>query len=547
MKILGLPILDIAVIFVYFAVVVWIGIRAMKNIKNTEDYFLGGRKFGKAISTFAAFGQATSADSAVTTTTFVSTNGAAGIGMGLINGVAAMPILWMTTMWYRRMRYTSLAEYFEERFGSKKMAGFYALAQTVMFMLVAAVGFVAMSKTIVAIAEKPESALTQVELEERNLALELKTLQDRDFQLLDASERERLEFLSKENPKRSFSYLKQNYLTIGIACLILFCAVIGGLEGAFITEVIQGSFIIILTLMLIPFAMIRINNEYDKTGFMGTFEAFHENLPEAFFKILGSPNVPNFTWYYILAFGVLAALNIAVQANQLTSAGSAKDDETARMGFVTGIFIKRYCYVIWGFVAMMTMLLFSAEVSDADYVWGLATRQLLPSGLVGLMIACLMAALMSTVVALMLTSSALVTNSIYKPLFPGKTEGHYVFAGRIFCGIYFIGAIWVTLSMDDILTLFIFMTGFNSIIAATFWIGMTWRRATKAAAWTSISVTFIFTLALPLLIPLLSGARDNPDLLKYTNGYTVSNTYTAKQVDLDERNTAIEVWDKLDE
>ena len=270
---------------------------------------------------------------------------------------------------------------------------------------------------------------------------------------------------------------------------------------------IQGIFIIILTLMLIPFAMAKINLIYGKTGVMGTFEAFHDNLPEAFFQILGSPNLPQFTWYYIASFAVMAIINTAVQANQLTAAGSAKDDETARVGFITGIFIKRYCGVIWGFIAMMTLLLYGTQVSDPDYVWGLATRELLPVGLVGLMIACLMAALMSTADALMLTSSSLLTNNVYRPLFPGRSDTHYVLAGRIFCLAYIIGGVAIAMAIDDVFALFLFMITFNSMIAATFWLGMLWRRSTRAAAWTSIIVTSLFTLILPFLAPIIPGVR----------------------------------------
>ena len=128
--ILGLSLIDIVFIILYFVVVLWTGFRAMKRIRNTEDYFLAGRRFGRSIQTFAAFGQGTSAESAVTTTTMVSTNGAAGIGMGLVNGIIGMPMYWMTTMWYRRMRYLSLAEFFTERYNSKAMAGFYARMRT---------------------------------------------------------------------------------------------------------------------------------------------------------------------------------------------------------------------------------------------------------------------------------------------------------------------------------------------------------------------------------------------------------------------------------
>ena len=52
-------------------------------------------------------------------------------------------------------------------------------------------------------------------------------------------------------------------------------------------------------------------------------------------------------------------------------------------------------------------------------------------GLVGLMIACLMAALMSTADCLMITGSSLLTHNIYRPLVTGKSERHYVTVGRV--------------------------------------------------------------------------------------------------------------------
>ncbi|CAI8361942.1 MAG: Osmoregulated proline transporter OpuE [Opitutia bacterium UBA7350] len=545
MLLYGLPLLDILVIVAYFLVVLWIGYRAMQRINSSEDYFLAGRKFGKGIQTFAAFGQGTSAESAVTTTTMVSTNGAAGIGMSLISGIITMPVFWMTTMWYRRLRYLSLAEFFVERYGSKRMAGFYAVIQTLLFMIVAATGFTAMSKTVAAIAEKPEVALTQIEQEERALATELQGLQEKDYRLLTEKELDRMDELGAMSPRSNFSTINRTYLTLGLAIVILLYAVSGGLEAAFITDMIQGIFIILLTLMLIPFAMAKINSVYEVEGVMGTFTAFHENLPEAFFQVLGSPSLPQFTWYFIVAFGLLFMVNTGVQANQLTAAGSAKDDETARIGFLTGIFIKRYCSVIWGFLAMMTLLLYGAKVSDPDMVWGMATRDLLPTGLVGLMIACLMAALMSTADALMLTSSSLLTNNVYKPLFPNKSDRHYIFMGRLFCLAYIIGGVSIALVLDDVFTLFLFMITFNSVIAAAFWLGMVWRRASRSAAWVSIIVTTLFTLLLPIFLPLLPGVRSDENLLKETEGYAVERVYVSKEYDVRSRASEIAVWDAL--
>ena len=544
----GLPWIDVLTILAYFSVVIWIGYRAMKRIKNQEDYFLAGRRFGRWIQTFAAFGQGTSAESAVTATTMVTTSGAAGIGASMMSGIFGMPMLWMVTPWYRRMRYLSLADFFAERYNSKKMAGFYACSQAVFFVITAAAGFVAMSKTVAAITVKPESALTQVQLEERAQALELRELESLNFRLLDETQKARLDQLRQEKPTLEFSYINRTWLMIVLAVIVLIYAVSGGLEAAFVTDMIQGIFIIILTVILIPFAMLRVNQMYDTTGLLGPFQAMHKALPDSFFQILGSPNLVEFTWYWIVSFGVLGIINVAVQANQLTAAGSAKDDETARIGFVRGIFMKRYCGIIWGFVAMLLLLLYGNTVSDPDYVWGTATRDLLGStgiGLVGLMIACLMAALMSTADALMLTTSALITHSVYRPLVPGRSEGHYVNAGRVFCIIYIAGGVLLAVFFDDVFGLFKFMIMFNAIVAASFWMGMLWRRANRVGAWTSIVVTFAFTLLLPFMMPLFPGIQQSEYLAKQTLSYEVINTYTSKQVDVDERNKAIAIWDQL--
>jgi SSS family solute:Na+ symporter len=541
----GLNWIDIIVIVAYFSVVLWIGFRAMKRIKNEEDYFLAGRRFGKYIQTFAAFGQGTSAETAVGTTTVVSRNGAAGVGFWLVQGLLSMPVFWMVTMWYRRLRYLSLAQFFEERYNSKAMAGFYAVTQALMFMIVAAAGFTAMSKTVAAIAIKPESVLTQEQVAERDMAVTLEALRARDYALLSEAQQAELKTLSDQNPQRIFSYINRNYLTVMLAIVVLVYAICGGLGAAFVADMVQGIFIIILTLILVPFAMHAINLQYGTSGILGTFQAFHQNLPQSFFKVLGSPNVPQFTWYYLLSFGIMGVFNTTVQSNQLTAAGSAKDDETARVGFVTGMFMKRYCTVIWGFVAMMTLLLYGTKVSDPDFVWGMATRDLLCPGLVGLMVACLMAALLSTVDALMLTSSSLLTNNFYRPLFPGRKESHYVLVGRIFCLVYIVGGVFLAITLEDVFTLLIFLLSFNSMVAASFWVGMIWRRATRTGAWVSIIITSLFTLILPVMIPIFPGVRTNEYLAKQTQAYTVENSYIANSVDVQLREEEIEKWDAL--
>ena len=107
----GLPLIDLIVIVVYFTVVILIGVWSMRRIKNQEDYFLAGRRSGKIIQTFAAFGQGTSTDNAVGVTTTTYTNGAGGIWSSLLL-LFATPLYWMTSPWFRRLRVQTMGDFF---------------------------------------------------------------------------------------------------------------------------------------------------------------------------------------------------------------------------------------------------------------------------------------------------------------------------------------------------------------------------------------------------------------------------------------------------
>ena len=143
----GLLAIDILVIIVYFIAMIGIGLWSMSKIKNQEDYFLGGRRFGKIIQTFAAFGQSTTADNSVGAVTTTFTNGIAGIWSSLLY-LLSTPIYWMISPWMRRLRLLTLGDFFGERYGSKRMAATYAVLGSVVMMAYLSVGFSAMSKTV---------------------------------------------------------------------------------------------------------------------------------------------------------------------------------------------------------------------------------------------------------------------------------------------------------------------------------------------------------------------------------------------------------------
>lgn len=540
--------LDVAVLVTYFLAMLVIGWRAMLKIRTQEDFFLGGRRFGKWIQVFASFGQGTSAESAVGMTTIVQANGASGIWSTLAGGLFFMPIFWLTSVWYRRMRTLTLADFFTERYGSQAMAGFYSVFQAVFFMIVAALGFSAMSKTIAAITVKPVSELTSHEHEEYQLALELEALETMDFETLSQEQRVQLDRLRLLDARKEFSRVDENVLIVLVALFVLLYAAIGGLEAAFVTDMIQSLFVIIMSLLLIPFAMLKINSEYGASGFAGPFKVMHKVFPESFFEIWGSPNVIDFSWHWIAVMAVLGMSNVAIQANQMTVCGSAKDELTARVGMTVGIFLKRYFTVVWGLVAMLAAVLYGGEIKNPDYLWGHATRDLLGSlgmGLVGLMMACMIAALMSTADALMITTSGLLTNNVYRPLVADQPESHYLLVGRVFGGLYIIGAVLIATQYQSVFSLLKLVWVFNCVVAASFWLGILWRRATVYGAWSSITITAFFTILLPVLVPLVPGVRTSSYLAKTTEPKPLNRVYVAAETDVEDREREIIEFDNF--
>src|SRR6056297_2888145 len=284
----GLQWIDIGVILVYFGVVIAIGVWASRRIKNQEDYFLAGRRFGKFIQTFAAFGQGTSADSAVGVTTTTFSNGIAGVWSSLLY-LFATPLYWMVMPWMRRLRLISLGDFFEERYGSKRMAGLYAVIGAIGMMTILAVGFSAMSKTIVALTPKNAAQYMAAERAEYQQAVRLDTLESKPAGVLTAAQIAQRDRLRIEKPDKMFFHLDPAILIWVVCFVVMLYAIAGGLEAAFLTDTLQGMFIVILTLLLFPFAFGKINAMFGGEGVMGAMQAVHTRLPQSYFEIFGSP------------------------------------------------------------------------------------------------------------------------------------------------------------------------------------------------------------------------------------------------------------------
>jgi len=494
---------DVVVLVVYFGGMVGIGIWAMRSVKNQEDYFLGGRGFGKLLQTFAAFGAGTGAHEPVTVGRTVWTSGLSGVWSALM-WLFVTPIYWITAVWYRRMRHMTLGDWFVERYESKAIGVAYTLFAIVFYMTFLSTMFSAIAKFAVPL-----------------LGIETLFGADLQFTLIPA-----------------------------IALIVIVYGVLGGLTAAYWTDLVQGVFIILLSVLLIPFGLWALVKEFGDPATMGLLDGFtilHERVSGDYFSLFAGPSAGEFPIQYIISLTLLALVGIVVQPHFIaTGGGSAKSEDEARIGLVTGNFLKRLCTVGWALTALIALALMADNLeiaADPDRVWGVAAREILGPlniGLLGLMLACLLAAMMSSADAYMLVTSALVSRNVFAAYInPNASEKTYILVARLTGLAIIVGASIFALTMADVFGQFKMALELPILFAAPFWIGMFWRRANRTATWITLWFSLVFFFILPAAISHVPGIRTHTDYTTTTHIVTTTFTRNATPADVARR----EAWE----
>ena len=490
--------IDYVVLVSYFLVMVLIGLWAMRRVHNQEDYFMGGRGFGKLMQTFAAFGAGTGAHEPVQVGRTVWTSGLSGVWSALM-WLFVTPIYWVTAVWYRRMRHLTLGDWFVERYESRPLGAAYTVFAIVFYMSYLSTMFTAIAKFAVPLLGF-DTGLFGTELRYTLIPL--------------------------------------------IAGIVMVYGVLGGLTAAYWTDLIQGIFILILSVLLIPYGLWLLCSKFAAEGaesMMGGFQIMHSKISEDHFSLFAGPSSGEFPIQYIISLSLLGMVGIVVQPHFIaTGGGSAKSENEARIGLVVGNFLKRLCTVGWAITALIALALLSGSTeiaSDPDKVWGVAAKEILGPmnlGLVGLMLACLLAAMMSSADTYMIVTSALVVRNVYAAYInPEADEKRYVFVGRMTGLLIILGAVVFSLVYSDVFGQFKMAMELPILFAAPFWVGMYWRRVNGKAVWCTIVVSLLIFFILPVALPVMSPSlRDNPRFSTITDRITKTFTRPATESDV---------------
>ncbi|MBN1271403.1 MAG: sodium:solute symporter family protein [Candidatus Aminicenantes bacterium] len=524
MYIWGLHILDIGIILIYILVILWLGKKAAGKTKDTGDFFLAGRKLGKFTQFFLNFGCSTNADQAVAVSREIYRQGIGGMWIQYLV-LFLTPFYWFSTFFFRRVRLTTIGDYFTERFRSKFLGGSYAVFTLLLSLLGGGVGYMVAAKTMVAMTPKSPD---QYSYEEKLSVEQFREFQDLRSRRtgLSPEEETRFTILNEKNKKgelRSFiSHTNPVFFYFIYAVIVGIYTMMGGFRAAAITDAIQGMLIITFSLILIPIGLHKI----------GGFSGLHASVPDYMFELFGSVTMSEYAWYTILAMVMANLVSIIAVSSGMQTAGSAKDENTARFGMIAGMFFKRFIMIFWALAGLLAIGLYFRKIHDPDLIWGFMTKDLLFPGAIGLMLVGILAANMSTLDAGSVSYSALFIRNLYEPFLPGRSEKHYLFVGRIIIGITLLGGIVVALFINNLLELFKYIISIPAIYGASIWLGFIWRRLSKAAVIIQIIICLIIYALIPNLFQAMNWARHHPAFLQETQPKSVVITTGALAEDV---------------
>lgn len=426
--------IDYIVLIGYFILITLFGIWISRKIRTSDSYFRGDRKFKWYIMIGQAFGVGTHAEMPVAQTGATFSNGFATIWYQWKN-MLITPFYWLIAPFYRRSERTTVGEIIEDRYG-RKMGLVYSVFAITFFVFSMGVMLQGAAK-VISVA--------------------------------------------------SGNLFSPNMIVFFMTIAFIIYSFVGGLIAAAYTDFIQSFLIITLSVLLIPLGLAEVCG----------FHSMKAALPDHFFDLFNSASgIDGFT---IAMLAVNGIVGITAQPHMVSMCATGNTERAGRIGQTFGSLVKRLITIGWaltGLVVAALVLKMGVELPDPEMAFGYACSVLLVPGLVGLMLAAILAANMSSCSNFMVNTGALFTQNIYrKYINPEASDRSLLWMGR-YSGLGLsIMAVIFALGVKNVLHGFLFVETLAAFMGIIFLGGIIWKRANRfgaaAAVVTSVSVYYV--------------------------------------------------------
>src|SRR5215475_403784 len=438
----NLATIDLVIVGIYFAIVFGIGMYFARKERSSEEYFLAGRDVGWFFIGASLF------VSNISTEHFIGLSGtgaSSGLAVGHFEWLACLILLilgWVFVPFYLRSNVFTMPEFLERRF-SRSSAVYLASISIIAYVL------------------------TKISVHLWAAAIVMRGI-------------------------TGWSPLTAAVILVVVTGIY---TIAGGLSAVIYTEVVQ-------TLVLLTGAIaLTFIGLHEVGGFAGLRAA----VPASYFHMMKPASDPDFPWTGVF-FGapILGIWYWCTDQVIVQRVLSARDEGHAKAGTIFAGFLKILPVFLLVLPGLIAFALFKdlfvigpdGTPTNGDIAFPTLILNLLPTGLVGLMIAALLAALMGGMASVFNSTSTLVTLDFYKKLKPDASERQLVLIGRLATGVMvLLGIAWVPFITRISGQLYIYLQSVQGYIsppiASCFILGILWTRMNAQGAISSLLTGFV--------------------------------------------------------
>lgn len=463
---MGLTALDWIVVAVYFLAITLLGLWTARSVRTTRGYFLGDRRLPWWVMVGQSFGTGTNAENPVAQAGTSFAGGFATIWYQWKN-MLITPFYWLLAPWYRRCRRTTIGEIIDDRYG-RGLALLYTVFAIAYFVFNQGAMLKGAGK-IIAVAAGGQQMVSA----------------DPWGEMLRLEHYARL-FTGSQAPTA-------NDVVLLMAAAFILYSFFGGLLASAYTDFVQSFLIIGLSFMLIPAGLAAV----------GGFRGLHQTLPASFFDVFNENSGVDAFAIAMLALNGL--VGITAQPHMLSMYATGRSELGGRIGHTYGSIVKRFCTIGWALTGLIVAAIVVQQGlslgHDREAAFGFACRHLLGPGLTGLMVACVLAANMSTCSNFMVNTGALFTRNLYHDFFrPQAGDRELLWAGRLSGLALAVLGVVFGLLVTHVLDAFLFTETIAALMGIMFMGGFLWRRANRYGAAAATFSSFALYYALNYLL-----------------------------------------------
>jgi SSS family solute:Na+ symporter len=334
----------------------------------------------------------------------------------------------------------------------------------------------------------------------------------------------------------------------------------GGLKAVALTDIVQVALLVLGGLIIVFLSLNKISEGH---GMVAGFQHLTSQFPEKFNMILSkdNPHYKDLPGLSVL-FGGLWVMNVSYWGfNQyiIQRALGAKDIAEAQKGIALAAYLKLLMPVIVVLPGIAALVLVPG-LAKPDQAYP-EMMKLLPPGVLGLVFAALVAAIVASLAAKINSIATIFTLDIYAKIKTRSSEAHLVSIGRITAVVAVIIGILMAEPLlgktDQAFQVIQNLTGFFTPgIVVIFMLGLFWKRATTASALVAtiggaaisaaffvadhygwyvipfmnrVGLVFLLTLAAAVIVSLVAPQKKEVNVVslegvsyKTTNGFNIA-------------------------